>query len=156
LYKIETYQKIPASVEKVWDFISSPGNLKLITPPYMGFEVTTPGLPEKMYPGIVISYRISPLLGFNMKWVSKITEIKEKESFIDEQLSGPYKYWHHLHELKPIDGGVEMHDLVNYTPPFGILGSIANYFFIHRKLRAIFSYRSKKLEEIFGKYRNKQ
>lgn len=62
-YQFTATQKIPASIDQVWDFISSPNNLKEITPAYMGFEITSAGLPEKMYPGMIISYKVSPLMG---------------------------------------------------------------------------------------------
>jgi ligand-binding SRPBCC domain-containing protein len=71
LYTFETKQKIPASQEEVWDFISSPGNLKNITPGYMGFEVTSKDLPVKMYPGMIITYKVSPFLRIKMTWVTE-------------------------------------------------------------------------------------
>ncbi len=53
-YQLLTEQKIPASIEDVWNFISSPANLKEITPDHMGFDITSKNLPEKMYPGMII------------------------------------------------------------------------------------------------------
>jgi len=154
VYTLETSQKIPASPETVWDFISSPHNLKLITPEHMGFEVTTKNLAEKMYAGMIISYIVKPVFGIKMKWVSEITHVKEPEYFVDEQVSGPYKFWHHRHQLSKIEGGVLMNDTINYKPPFGFLGSIANWLIIRIQLDEIFRYRTEKLEEIFGKYQS--
>jgi ligand-binding SRPBCC domain-containing protein len=153
LYTIEISQKIPATVEKVWEFISSPRNLKLITPDDLGFEVTTKDPAEKMYAGMLISYSVKPLFGIKMKWVTEISHIKEPEYFIDQQYSGPYKYWHHKHELKAIDGGVLMTDIINYKPPYGFLGAIANSLAIRKRLDEILKYRKAKLEEIFGKFK---
>lgn len=70
---------------------------------------------------------------------------------MDEQRVGPYKLWHHQHHLKEIEGGVLMTDIVNYQPPFGIIGDISNKLIINNKLNDIFSYRKKKVEEMFGK-----
>lgn len=143
-------QKIPATIQQVWDFIATPSNLQNITPRYMGFEITTPNLPDKMYPGMIIAYKVSPVPGIKMNWVTEITHIKEKAYFVDEQRSGPYKLWHHEHKIAPVDGGVLMTDLVSYQPPFGFLGTLANRFFISKKLDEIFEFREKKLTEIFG------
>lgn len=151
VYTLQQTQKIPTSLNFVWDFISSPHNLKLITPPYMGFDVTTENLPEKMYPGMIISYKVKPLMNIPLTWVTEITHVRDCEFFVDEQRVGPYKLWHHQHHLKEIEGGVLMTDIVNYQPPFGIIGDISNRLIIKNKLDDIFSYRKKKVEEIFGK-----
>lgn len=145
-------QKIQATIPEVWDFISSPKNLKIITPPYMAFDIITKNLPDKMYPGIIISYYVKPVMGIKLLWVSEITQVKNQEYFVDEQRIGPYRFWHHQHHIQPIDGGVLLTDIVNYSPPYGYVGKIANKFFINRQLGEIFDFRTKKLEELFGKY----
>lgn len=151
-YQLTESQKIPASIDEVWDFISSPANLKKITPAYMGFEVITSGLPEKMYPGMVIAYRVSPVRGLKITWVTEITHVQEKRYFVDEQRVGPYKMWHHEHQIVAIAGGVRMTDIVSYKPPLGIIGSLANAFFIGRQLKGIFEFRKKALIDIFGAF----
>ncbi|MGB1103058.1 MAG: SRPBCC family protein [Crocinitomicaceae bacterium] len=145
-------QKIPATLEEVWDFMSSPANLKEITPDYMGFDITSKDLPEKMYPGMIISYKVSPLLGIKTTWVTEITHVKDHHFFVDEQRVGPYTIWHHQHILEPIDNGVLMKDIISYVPPFGFLGAIANSIVIKKKLNEIFDYRHKAVIERFGKY----
>lgn len=149
-YQFRTVQKIPSSISEVWEFISSPANLKKITPDHMGFDILTSELPEKMYPGMIIAYKVSPILGLKMTWVTEITHVREKEYFVDEQRVGPYAIWHHEHKIKSIDGGVLMTDIVSYKPPFGILGTIANGLFIRKQLKAIFDYREKAVIDIFG------
>jgi ligand-binding SRPBCC domain-containing protein len=149
-YQLKTAQKIPATMDRVWDFISSPANLKKITPDHMGFDITSGDLPERMYPGMIISYKVSPLLGIKMTWVTEITHVKEGAYFVDEQRVGPYALWHHEHFIEPIEGGVLMHDIVSYKPPMGFLGAIANTLIIRRQLRKIFAYRQKALEALFG------
>ena len=155
IFVFRASQKVPAGIEQVWDFISSPANLKHITPEQMGFDIITEDLPEKMYPGMIISYHVKPLLGIKTLWVTEITHVKEMEYFIDEQRVGPYSLWHHEHHLKIIDNGILMEDIVSYKPPFGFLGTIANAMFIKRMLRNIFDYRTIKLEEKFGKYQSR-
>ncbi len=150
-YQFTATQKIPATVEQVWDFISSPKNLKEITPAYMGFEITGASLPEKMYPGMIISYKVSPLLGIKMTWVTEITHVENHLYFVDEQRMGPYAMWHHQHKIETIEGGVLMTDIVSYQPPLGFLGVIANALFIRGKLKEIFDFRTVAVEKKFGK-----
>jgi ligand-binding SRPBCC domain-containing protein len=150
-YQLHKTQKIPATIDQVWDFISSPANLKKITPEYMGFNITSKLLSEKMYPGMIISYKVSPVLGIKMTWVTEITQVKEKDYFVDEQRVGPYSMWHHEHKIEPIEGGVLMTDIVSYQPPFGFLGSIANSILIKKQLKQIFDYRVEAVEKMFGK-----
>ncbi len=151
-YQLRETQKIPADIDTVWDFISRPENLKRITPDHMGFEIHTPDLPALMYPGMIIEYTVSPLAGIPMRWVTEITQVRDKRYFIDEQRVGPYSMWHHEHAIEPIDGGVLMKDIVSYQPPFGIIGQLAHALFIRRQLEGIFAYREKALVEIFGEF----
>lgn len=150
-YQLHKTQKIPVTIDEVWDFISSPANLKKITPEYMGFNITSKLISEKMYPGMIISYKVSPVLGIKMTWVTEITQVKEKEYFVDEQRVGPYSMWHHEHKIEPVEGGVLMTDIVSYKPPFGFLGSIANSILIKKQLKEIFDFRTVAMEKRFGR-----
>jgi len=150
-YQFTQEQKIPATIDDVWNFISSPANLKEITPDYMGFQITSVGTAEKMYPGMIISYLVSPLFGIKTPWVTEITHVSDKKYFVDEQRMGPYKMWHHQHFIEPCAEGVIMKDIVSYIPPLGFLGQIANTIIIKNKLKEIFAYRTKAVEAKFGK-----
>ena len=152
VYTLKASQKIPASKEDVWDFISSPKNLKEITPDYMGFEIQTE-LPEKMYPGMMIQYKVSPILGIKMTWVTEITHVEHEKFFVDEQRVGPYSMWHHQHHIQEIPGGILMEDIIDYQPPMGLLGDIANSLFIARQLDEIFAYRKQAVEKRFGVFK---
>lgn len=149
-YQFKQEQFIPASIDEVWDFISSPANLKVITPDYMGFDITSGDLPEKMYEGMIISYKVAPVFGIKTTWVTEITHIRVREYFVDEQRVGPYTLWHHQHFVEPKDNGVLMKDVVSYAPPMGFLGAIANTLMIRRKLKEIFDYRTMAVEKQFG------
>ena len=118
----------------------------------MGFNITSGDLPDKMYPGMIISYKVSPLLGIKMTWVTEITQVRDKKYFVDEQRVGPYAIWHHEHIIEKIDGGVRMKDIISYKPPLGFLGAIANSLLIKRQLKAIFDFRVKALESEFGTF----
>ena len=146
--RFEYIQFVPASLDVVWDFFSSPSNLSKITPPEMGFLITSPPQPE-MYPGMFITYKVSPALGIKLDWVTEITQVNEKKFFIDEQRLGPYSIWHHEHHFKEVEGGVEMHDILSYHVSFGFLGSVADLLFVKNKVEEIFKYREKKIEELF-------
>jgi ligand-binding SRPBCC domain-containing protein len=148
-YQFQKKQMIPASLEEMWDFISSPKNLKEITPEYMGFEITSKNLTEKIYPGMIIRYKVKPFAGIPLTWVTEITHVVEKKYFIDEQRVGPYSFWHHQHILEQLEKGILMTDIVSYKPPLAILGSIANVIIIQKKLEAIFEYREKVLSMKF-------
>lgn len=149
-YQFKKEQLVHADLDALWEFISSPVNLKLITPEYMGFDITSQDLPEKMYQGMIISYRVSPLLGIKTTWVTEITHIQDREYFIDEQRVGPYSMWHHQHFLEPRENSVLMRDIVSYQPPFGFLGALANHIVIQHKLEEIFAYRRAALDLKFG------
>lgn len=149
---LKTIQRLPIGIEEAWDFFSSPVNLKTITPPYMGFDITSEYGGEKMYEGMIISYKVSPLLNIPTDWVTEITHVKEPWFFVDNQKAGPFKYWHHQHHFREIDGGVEMRDIVNYAAPFGVLGRLAEHMIVRNRVMEIFDFRFKKLEELFGVY----
>ena len=151
-YQLIKTQKLPVTISEIWNFISSPINLKEITPEHMGFVVTSNNGAEKMYPGMIITYKVSPLFNIRLNWITEITHVKELEYFIDEQRIGPYSMWHHQHKIEPIEGGVLMTDIVTYQPPMGILGAIANSLFIKNQLQEIFDYRTIALEKKFGKF----
>lgn len=148
-YQYKKEQLIKASLDEVWDFMSSPANLKKITPDYMGFDIVSEDLPEKMYPGMIISYIVKPVFGIKTSWVTEITHVEGKRYFVDEQRVGPYSMWHHEHILEETDEGILMKDIVSYQPPMGFLGAIANRLMIRRKLDEIFDYRWDAVEKYF-------
>lgn len=150
LYTIHRKQKLPITLQEAWDFISDPKNLAVITPDTMGFK-TLSGDDRKMFPGQIIHYTITPVLGIRLQWVTEITHVADKSFFVDEQRYGPYKFWHHKHFLKEIEGGVEMEDVVHYKLPMGLLGRLAHPLLVKPKLEEIFDYRKEKLIELFGK-----
>lgn len=148
-YQFRKEQFINSSLDEVWKFISDPHNLKRITPPGMGFDIRTPGLPDEIYAGMIISYTVRPLWGIPTNWVTEITHVEEKRYFIDEQRVGPYRLWHHQHIIEPHEKGVLMTDIVSYRPPLGFLGRIANTLVIRKKLNQIFEFRKTALETVF-------
>lgn len=152
-YRLEFTQKLPIDLDQAWDFFSSPLNLEEITPKDMTFDVTSPNMDHtKMYPGLIITYKVAPLFGIRLNWVTEITHVKDQEYFIDEQRFGPFAFWHHQHHFKKIDGGVLMHDTLHYAIGFGPIGAIANALIVKNKINGIFKFRYQKVEELFGKF----
>lgn len=149
VYKKETVQHINASIEECWTFFSSPRNLQKITPETMGFQITDfDG--KNMYAGQIIQYKVSPLAGLKLSWTTEITFVKDKEYFIDEQRFGPYALWHHKHFFEPYENGVKMTDVVHYALPLGFIGQIMNALVVKNKLKEIFEYRVKAVNQIFN------
>jgi ligand-binding SRPBCC domain-containing protein len=141
-------QILPITLDDAWEFFSDPRNLGKITPASMNFRITSDLGDGGVYPGMIITYRVSPLAGIPMTWVTEITQVRDKAFFIDNQLKGPYQFWHHQHLFREIPGGTEMTDILHYAAPFGILGTLMEKLFIRRKVEGIFAYR----EEILRKY----
>jgi ligand-binding SRPBCC domain-containing protein len=153
-YQLEFTQLLPITLDEAWAFFSSPLNLAKITPKEMAFEVTSnPNHASKMYAGMIITYKVRPLLGVALDWVTEITHVEDKKYFIDEQRFGPYQFWHHEHHFRAIQGGVEMRDLLTYGMPFGPIGKGANKLFVASKIQEIFRYRTEKVIELFGDYK---
>jgi ligand-binding SRPBCC domain-containing protein len=152
-YTLKLKQNIPVSLDKAWDFFSSPLNLEKITPKEMKFVVTSDYTSDtKVYAGMIITYKVSPLLGIKLNWMTEITHVQDHQYFVDEQRFGPYALWHHQHHFKQITGGVEMTDILNYAIPYGIIGRLSNRLLVGKQIKNIFDYRVKAIEELFGKY----
>ncbi|RCL71898.1 MAG: cell division inhibitor [Flavobacteriales bacterium] len=149
MYQYTSKQELAISMEQAWTFLSDPKNLKRITPDYMGFDIIS-GAERKMFPGQIIQYRLTPILGIPFRWVTEITHVQEGEFFVDEQRFGPYTFWHHKHFINKTENGVVMEDIVDYKLPLGPLGWLAHVLFVRAKVKQIFDYREKALNEIFN------
>ena len=149
IYKQETVQHVNATVEECWAFFSNPQNLQKITPEGMGFQITDFDH-KSMYPGQIIQYKVTPLFGITLSWMTLITNVKENSYFIDEQKFGPYSFWHHKHFFEATATGTKMTDVVHYGLPLGFIGYIMNTLVVKNKLKSIFEYRVTKVDEMFN------
>jgi ligand-binding SRPBCC domain-containing protein len=152
VYSIKTIQNIPTNLDTAWDFFSKPNNLKKITPSHLGFEIISKHHGSEMYAGQIIEYKVKPIMGIPLYWMTEITHVVPQQYFIDEQRFGPYSLWHHQHHFKPINGGVEMTDIVHYKIPLSFLGDIANTIMVKNQLKTIFNHRYTAVEKIFGQW----
>ncbi len=148
IYTLEAETILPITLDRAWEYFSSPSNLAEITPPHMGFRITTKPA-KKAFSGQIISYSVAVLPGIRTNWVTEITHVEEGRYFVDEQRFGPYNMWHHEHHFQETEGGVQMIDRVSFKIPFGPLGHIAYRLFVKKQLEQIFNYREQKLKEVF-------
>lgn len=147
----EANQLVHAKLAPVWDFFSDPANLPVITPPDMGFIIKYPKNQTPMYAGMIIRYKVSPLFSIPLEWVTEISKVDEHHFFVDIQLKGPFKLWHHQHIFKELGDITEMVDIVNYELPFGKLGEWVAGRLVRKRIEGIFKYRREVVERIFGK-----
>ena len=148
IYTLESSQLLPLKLDQAWDFFSSPKNLATITPSHMGFHITSTNV-DRMHVGQIITYKIGLVPGIKTNWVTEITHVKEGHYFVDEQRFGPYAMWHHEHWFEETNEGVMMYDRVSYKLPLGYFGRLAQPL-ISKKLKEVFSYRTKVIAEIFS------
>ena len=150
MFTLYQEQKLNISLSEAWNFFSSPKNLKEITPSYMGFDILSK-IPDKMYAGQIIEYSVRPLFNLPMKWVTEITHVSEPHFFVDNQIVGPYKIWHHQHKFEELSSRqILMTDIVSYQPPVPLIDGLMNKLFIRKKLEEIFNYRREFLENKFN------
>lgn len=149
LHRLEQEQVIPIPLAKAWDFFSDPGNLSRITPPSMDFQVKGP-VARPMFPGQIIAYRVKPLLGIPVTWVTEITHVEPGAAFVDEQRFGPYRLWHHRHGFKALPGNRTLvTDTVNFALPGGFGADLLLGPLIRKQVEGIFDYRRKVLTDMF-------
>lgn len=149
VYRLQDEILINAPLDEVWDFFTDPRNLEKITPKEMAFTNVYEPDAEKVYPGMLLVYKVSPLLGIPITWITEITHVEPKKRFVDDQLKGPFGMWHHIHEFEQVDGGTLARDILYYSMPFGILGRLAHSFTVAKQTKEIFNFRKMALEKIF-------
>jgi ligand-binding SRPBCC domain-containing protein len=137
-------------MDDAWGFFTNPKNLEKLTPGDMRFQITSEFLSEKIYPGMIITYIVSPVLRIPVRWMTEITHVKEKEYFVDDQKLGPFKIWNHQHHFREVEGGVEMTDIIYFKVGYGFLGGILEKLMVNRRVRAIFEYRRSVLTRLFN------
>ena len=147
IYELNKTQFINQPIDIVFNFFSKPENLALITPSKLAFKILTP-TPIMITKGTLIDYTIR-LMKFSVHWRTLITKYNPPHEFVDEQIKGPYKFWHHTHTFKVIDSGVEISDTVTYSIPMGILGQVLHQIWIKKELEKIFDYRKMVIDRLF-------
>ncbi len=149
IHLLETTQVVNADLSACWTFFSNPKNLAQITPPELDFVVKST-LPDEIYEGMMIEYRVKPLFGIPLPWLTEISKVRAPHYFVDEQRVGPYAVWHHEHEFHETpEGIVRMVDRVHYVLPFAPLSEIIHPLLVAPQLARIFAFRKIAVAEIF-------
>jgi ligand-binding SRPBCC domain-containing protein len=149
IHLIELEQRLPQPPEEVFPFFAEAGNLERLTPEWLHFRVLSQSA-GAIGPGTLIRYRLR-LHGIPIRWLTRIEEWRPGERFVDLQLRGPYRYWHHTHEFQPDgDGGSLMRDSVRYAMRAGRLGELAQRRLVAGDLERIFEYRRSRVADNFG------
>ena len=146
-FEINMKQYINKPLEVVFEFFSKPENLEMITPKSLSFNILTP-TPIKMEKGSLIDYTIR-LFGIPIHWRTLISDYEPPFRFVDQQIKGPYTFWHHTHTFKLVEGGVEIIDDVKYSLPLGWLGTLAHAIWVRKDLEKIFEYRKTVIQHYF-------
>ena len=139
-------QWIPRPIDEVFAFFSDAWNLEEITPSWLGFRILTPGAIQ-IAEGTRIRYRLR-LHGIPVGWTTEVRQWKPPNRFVDVQIHGPYRLWHHTHRFEAKAGGTLMTDIVRYRLPLGIIGWIVHRLKIRRDVERIFDYRAQHIREV--------
>lgn len=149
VHSLSQEQTLPVSIETAWKFFSNPRNLEDMTPPGMGFKIVS--LPsERLYEGEIVEYSVKVFPGIWIPWVSEIKALDEGVSFVDDQISGPFKFWHHRHSFEESQCGTIVRDLIHYSLGFGPFGEMARWLVVKKQLATMFAHRKETLERKFG------
>ena len=149
VHTLEREQRLPGEPGEVFAFFADAFNLEQITPPWLSFRIATPR-PIAMGPGAVIEYRLR-LHRVPVRWLTRIEVWEPGRRFVDVQVRGPYRCWHHTHAFEPDgSGGTIVRDTVRYALPLGPLGELAHRLFVARDLRLIFDYRLASVSKVMG------
>lgn len=139
IHVLEREQRLPRPPGDAFAFFADARNLEAITPPWLRFRVVAPA-PGEMRAGTLIEYRLR-LHGIPVRWLTRIAVWEPGRRFVDVQVSGPYRLWHHTHDFLPDAGGTLMRDTVRYALPLGPLGAAAHVLLVRRDLERIFDFR---------------
>ena len=152
IYHLSRNQKLPITQDVAWAFFSNPANLLELTPAWAKMTDQSPERFKSIFTGMVQVLGLKLPSGLPCTWVAVITHVDAPNYFIDEQRSGPFKLWHHRHEILPVEGGVEVKDSIHYAIPYGAFGHLAHNLFVRNQLHELFDYRAEMLEDFFGKF----
>jgi ligand-binding SRPBCC domain-containing protein len=162
-YTFHSEQWLPYPVDLVFAFFANPENLPRLMPAWQKarIEEATLAPPPPIASSVLssraagvgtkltISFHPFPHSPSRILWEAEITEFVWNDHFCDQQLRGPFAYWHHCHRVQPQTrtddsgapiSGTLLHDEVKYKLPLGKLGDIADSI-IAWQLHRTFAYR---------------
>jgi ligand-binding SRPBCC domain-containing protein len=148
IYTLERTQVIPRPIDETFVFFADAGNLEVITPDWLRFQILTSG-PIRMHCGTLLEYRLR-WRRVPIRWLTEIRVWEPPRRFVDVQLRGPYRLWEHEHTFEAVSEGTLMRDVVRYALPFGFLGRLVHGWLVRRDLGSIFDYRARKVAALLG------
>lgn len=153
LYTLHAKYKIKTKISEAWSFFTRVNNIEKIMPSELNFNVTS-RKPTSIYEGKIITFntKIFPLYSTNI--ISEITKISPEKYFIDQQISGPYKIWHHEHHFKKSENNTTViTEKIKYKLHLHPLSRIIHKLLVKKKLINIFKYRINETQKIFNNTR---
>jgi ligand-binding SRPBCC domain-containing protein len=145
VFQLKTRLFVARDLATTFAFFAEAGNLQRLTPPWLDFAILTPQ-PIAMSAGTLIDYRIR-VHGVPLRWRTEIADWQPPHQFVDRQLRGPYRLWHHTHTFTAENGGTMVEDTVRYQPRGGPL---LHRLFVRRDLERIFTFRQQEILAALG------
>lgn len=153
LYTLQANYEVNTKISETWTFFTKVKNIEQIMPPEINFNVTS-NKPTNIYEGKIITFNTKITPFYNSNIISEITKISDKEYFIDKQISGPYKIWHHEHHFqKSKNNTTIITEKIKYKLYLHPFSRIIHKMFIKKKLINIFKYRIRKSQKILNSIR---
>jgi len=146
-YLLHTKLWLDDNQQKVFEFFKDENNLERITPSDLSFKIISKST-KNIQKDTLIKYKLK-IHGIGFKWMTKIKDFNEPQSFTDIQLKGPYKTWEHTHSFSKLCAGTLIDDKVIFKLPFGIFGRIIAFIFVVKDIKRIFKYRAEKISLLY-------
>ena len=150
-YELTDSFHVAADLQACWNFFGTAENLPLITPPWLEFTLAMPTPLPAIEQDATLDYTIR-WAGVPVRWRTKIIDWSPPRQFVDLQIRGPYRLWHHQHRFEPSEDGqgVRCFDRVIYALPVPIVGRVVHATVVRRQLLEIFRYRRKVIGQNLG------
>lgn len=148
VHALDLEQRVARPLADVFAFFSQARNLERITPPWLRFGMVGEGSGE-LGEGSLIEYRLR-VHGVPVRWTSLIEVWEPGNAFVDRQLRGPYRLWHHRHEFAAVGRETIVRDQVRYAMPLGRAGELAHVLLIRRDLERIFDFRRRTVDRLLA------
>lgn len=146
-WRLSCAQRVPRPVTDVFPFFAAASNLERLTPDFLRFSVERASS-ESLGEGALIDYRLR-LHGIPLRWRTRIDAWTPPWQFVDTQIKGPFRRWHHLHEFEPDGSGTLVKDTVTFDLYLRTLYRTPALGWIESDLRRIFEHRHATIAGIF-------
>jgi ligand-binding SRPBCC domain-containing protein len=140
-----TESLIRATPERVFAFHALPDALERLTPPWAGSRVIEHVRSLDVGSRTISEIRVAPFVWIRSEFEHVACD--EPTCFVDEQRRGPFRSWRHQHLMMAADGGTMLRDVIDFQPPFGLLGRLLAPLLILPRLRRLFAYRHRVTRE---------